>query len=76
MYNFVEWNHQYETFLSLFDASHLWFSDNKVMLIMSIGELANLLKQKSEVEQKTNKLLILIVGLYLIVLLCGLGGRN
>ena len=48
------------------------------MLIMSIGELANLLKQKSEVEQKTNKLLILIVGLYLIllVLLCGLGGRN
>ena len=31
------------------------------MLIMSIGELANLPKQKREVEQKTNKLLILIL---------------
>ena len=40
--------------------------DNKVMLIMSIGELANLPKQKREVEQKTNKLLILCVELILL----------
>ena len=36
------------------------------MLIMSIGELANLPKQKREVEQKTNKLLILCVELILL----------
>ena len=36
------------------------------MLIMSIGELAILLKQEGELEQKTNKLLILCVELILL----------
>ena len=49
-----------------FDVLHLWFSDNKVMLIMSIGELAILFQQEGELEQKTNKLLILCVELILL----------
>ena len=49
-----------------FDVLHLWFSDNKVMLIMSIGELAILFQQEGELEQKTNKLLILSVELILL----------